>query len=130
MDDVTIIIGSKNDMPLLEPLKEKLTELKINYSIKVYSAHRNLIELLDFLKSNKTKVYITAAGLAAALPGVVASQVKEPVIGVPLVVGELKGIDALLSILQMPKDVPIATMGLGKQGLINAGLLAGRILGK
>jgi len=130
MNDVTVIIGSENDKPLLEPMEEKLKELKIDYSINVYSAHRNLPELLEFLKVNKTKVYITAAGLAAALPGVVASQVNKPVIGVPLSVGELKGIDALLSILQMPKGVPLATMGIGKQGLINAALFAARILGK
>ncbi len=130
MDEVTIIIGSENDTPLMEPLKETLDNLKIKYSLKVYSAHRNLIELIEFLKTNKTKVYITAAGLAAALPGVVSSQVKEPVIGVPLAVGELNGIDALLAILQMPKGVPVATMGIGRQGLINAGLLAGRILEK
>lgn len=130
MEEVTVIIGSENDKPLLQPLEETLNSSKINYSIHVYSAHRNLNELLDFLKNNKTKIYITAAGLSAALPGVVASQVKEPVIGIPLAVGELKGIDALLSILQMPKGVPVATMGIGKQGLINAGILAGKILGK
>lgn len=130
MEEVTVIIGSENDKPLLQPLEDTLNSLKINFSIHVYSAHRNLNELLDFLKSNKTQIYIAAAGLSAALPGVVASQVKEPVIGVPLVVGELKGLDALLSILQMPKGVPVATMGIGKQGLINAGLLAGKILGK
>jgi len=130
MDEVTIIIGSENDKPLLEPLKETLDQAKIKYTVYVYSAHRNLVELIEFLKTNKTKVYITAAGLAAALPGVVASQVKEPVIGIPLAVGELNGIDALMAILQMPKGVPIATMGIGKQGLINAGLLAARILCK
>ena len=130
MNEVTIIIGSENDKELMKPLEEKLNELKISYKLYVYSAHRNLNELIEFLKNNQTKIYITAAGLAAALPGVVSSQVKEPVIGVPLVVGELKGIDALLAILQMPKGVPIATMGIGKQGLINAALLAGRMLGK
>lgn len=130
MNDVTVIIGSENDKPLLEPMEHKLKELNISYEIFVYSAHRNLPELLDFLNKNKTKVYITAAGLAAALPGVVASQVKEPVIGIPLCVGEMKGIDALMSILQMPKGVPLATMGIGKQGIINAALFAGRILGK
>jgi 5-(carboxyamino)imidazole ribonucleotide mutase len=130
MEDVTVIIGSENDRPLLEPMQDKLKELGISYKIHVFSAHRNLPELLDFLKANSTKVYITLAGLAAALPGVVASQVKEPVIGVPLCVGELNGIDALLSILQMPKGVPLATMGLGKQGLINAALFAGRIIGR
>ncbi|OHD06424.1 MAG: hypothetical protein A2086_13410 [Spirochaetes bacterium GWD1_27_9] len=130
MKEVTVIIGSENDKPLLEPMEEKLKELKIDYAIHVYSAHRNLEELIAFLKTNKTKIYITAAGLAAALPGVVASQVKEPVIGIPLAVGELKGIDALMSILQMPKGVPLATMGIGKQGVINAALFAARILGK
>lgn len=129
MDDITVIIGSENDKPLLKPLEDKLNELKISYSINVYSAHRSLNQLIEFLKGNKTKIYIAAAGLAAALPGVVSSQVKEPVIGVPLVVGELKGLDALMAILQMPKGVPIATMGIGKQGLINAALLAARILG-
>jgi len=130
MRDVTVIVGSENDKPLLEPMTNILNDSKISYEIFVLSAHRNLPELIDFLKTNKTKVYITAAGLAAALPGVVASQVKEPVIGIPLAVGELKGIDALLSILQMPKGVPLATMGIGKQGLINAALFAGKILGK
>jgi 5-(carboxyamino)imidazole ribonucleotide mutase len=130
MKEVTVIIGSENDKPLLQPMEEKLTESGIDFSVHVFSAHRNLPELLEFLKTNKTKIYITAAGLAAALPGVVASQVKEPVIGIPLAVGELKGIDALLSILQMPKGVPLATMGFGKQGLINAALFARRILGK
>lgn len=128
MNEVTIIIGSENDKIIIQPLEEKLNELKIKFSLHVYSAHRNLTELIDFLKKNETKIYITLAGLAAALPGVVASQVKEPVIGVPLAVGELNGIDALLAILQMPKGVPIATMGIGKQGLINAALLAERIL--
>jgi 5-(carboxyamino)imidazole ribonucleotide mutase len=130
MTEVTVIIGSESDKPVLAPLEESLKSLNINFKVHVYSAHRNLPELIEFLKTNETKIYITAAGLAAALPGVVASQVKEPVIGIPLVVGELNGIDALLAILQMPKGVPIATMGIGKQGLINAGLLAGRILGR
>ena len=130
LDEVTVIIGSENDKSLLQPLEDTLKSSKINYSINVYSAHRNLNELLNFLKNNKTKIYIAAAGLSAALPGVVASQVKEPVIGVPLVVGELKGVDALLSILQLPKGVPVATMGIGKHGLINAGLLATKILQK
>lgn len=128
--DVTIIIGSSNDKDHLLPLEEKLKELGISYSLQVYSAHRNLPELLEFLKNNQTKIYITAAGLAAALPGVVASQVEEPVIGIPICVGTLNGIDALMAILQMPKGVPIATMGLGKQGMINAALLCSRILKK
>jgi len=130
MDEVTIIIGSENDKTNTVVIEEKLKELKINYSIHIYSAHRNLEELISFLKKNKTKIYIACAGLSASLPGIVASIVQEPVIGVPLINGELSGIDALLSILQLPKGVPVATMGIGKQGLINAVLLASRILGK
>ncbi|MBP5707280.1 MAG: AIR carboxylase family protein [Spirochaetales bacterium] len=128
MRDVTVIIGSESDKPALAPMEEKLKELNLSYEVFVYSAHRNLPELLEFLKTNKTKVYITCAGLAAALPGVVASQVQQPVIGVPMVVGSLAGIDALLAILQMPKGVPIATMGIGKQGLINAAIMAKKII--
>ena len=128
MRDVTVIIGSESDKPALAPMEEKLNELKLSYEVFVYSAHRNLPELLEFLKTNETKAYITCAGLAAALPGVVASQVKQPVIGVPMVVGSLAGIDALLAILQMPKGVPIATMGIGKQGLINAAIMAKKII--
>ena len=128
MRDVTVIIGSESDKPALAPMEEKLKELDLSYEVFVYSAHRNLPELLEFLKINETKVYITCAGLAAALPGVVASQVKQPVIGVPMVVGSLAGVDALLAILQMPKGVPIATMGIGKQGLINAAIMAKKII--
>ncbi len=128
MTDVTIIVGSESDFPALEPLKEKLNELKIGYSVNVISAHRNLPELMEFVKTNKTKIYITAAGLSAALPGVVASLVEQPVIGVPIVVGALAGMDALMSILQLPKGIPCATMGIGKQGMINAALLADRML--
>jgi 5-(carboxyamino)imidazole ribonucleotide mutase len=130
MIDVTIIVGSENDKPHLEPLEETLKSYDISYELHVISAHRNLPELIDFVKTNETRVYITAAGLAAALPGVVASQVDQPVIGIPLCVGPLQGVDALLAILQMPKGVPLATMGIGKHGVINAGKLAARILGK
>ncbi len=130
MNDVSIIVGSHSDVEKMLPLEEILKEYGISYEMKVLSAHRNLEELIDYLKTNKTKIYITAAGLAAALPGVVAASVKVPVIGIPLVVGDLSGIDALLSILQLPKGIPCATMGIGKQGVINAGHFAARILGK
>ncbi|RPJ05062.1 MAG: AIR carboxylase family protein, partial [Spirochaetaceae bacterium] len=94
---------------------------------------RNLDELLEFLKKREKdfSVIIACAGLSAALPGIVAAKVKLPVIGVPLVAGPLAGIDALLSIIQLPKGVPVATMatmGLGKQGILNAVLFAERIL--
>lgn len=125
---VTIIVGSESDFTAIEPLKAKLNELNISYTVNVISAHRNLPELMEFVKTNKTKIYITAAGLSAALPGVVASLVEQPVIGVPIVVGPLAGMDALMSILQLPKGIPCATMGIGKQGMINAALLADRML--
>ncbi len=92
----------------------------------VYSAHRNLPRLLQFLKEegNSCRVIIAAAGLSAAMPGVVAYRVSVPVIGILIVSGELNGVDALLSILQLPKDIPVATMGIGKQGVLNAVYLA------
>ena len=128
MSIVTIIIGSKSDMPKIEPLHKVLDDYKIEYSTKILSAHRNLDELIAFLKTDQSKVIIAAAGLSAALPGVVAAQTTVPVIGIPLDVGALQGIDALLSILQLPKGIPCATMGVGKQGVINAGHFAKRIL--
>ena len=130
MNDVTIIVGSESDRDQISSLFDLLDNYKISYEFKVISAHRNLEDLIKFTKENKTRVYITAAGLSAALPGVVASLVKEPVIGIPLVSGPLAGMDALMSILQLPKGIPCATMGIGKQGVLNAGHFTARILGK
>jgi 5-(carboxyamino)imidazole ribonucleotide mutase len=107
-------------------------ELGIKYDFKVFSAHRNLDELLAYLKDieqkGKTKVIIAVAGLSAALPGVVAAKVSIPVIGVPVECGALRGVDALLSIVQMPKGNPVATMGIGSAGMLNAVYFAKRIL--
>ena len=130
MKDVLFIIGSESDRKSVEPGLELLSEKGISFELKVISAHRNLEELVAFLKQEESKyrVVIAAAGLSAALPGVVASLVKLPVVGVPLVSGSLSGIDALLSILQLPKGVPVATMGIGSQGVLNAVLLVERIL--
>jgi 5-(carboxyamino)imidazole ribonucleotide mutase len=130
MTDVLFIIGSESDRSAIEPGLALAGERGITVELKVLSAHRNLEELIAFLKAGQTgwRVIIAAAGLAAALPGVVASIVRLPVIGVPLVAGELSGVDALLSILQTPKGVPVATMGIGKQGVLNAVLLAERII--
>lgn len=130
MTDVLFLVGSESDRTAIEPALALAAERGIGVELKVLSAHRNLEELIAFLKAGEGgwRVIIAAAGLAAALPGVVASIVKLPVIGVPLVAGELAGIDALLSILQLPKGVPVATMGIGKQGALNAVLLAERIL--
>ena len=130
MKDILFIIGSESDKKSIAPGIELIEGKKLTHDLKIYSAHRNLPELMDFLKKeeNNYKIIITAAGLAAALPGVVASISKKPVIGIPLVSGELSGIDALLSILQLPKGIPVATMGIGKQGVLNAVHLAERII--
>jgi len=130
MKDILFLIGSESDRKLIEPAIELIKEKQFSYTLKAISAHRNLAELLEYLKNNSKsfRVIIAAAGLSAALPGIVASQTKVPVIGVPLSVGELSGIDALLSMLQLPKGVPMATMGIGVQGLLNAVYFAERII--
>ncbi len=132
MKDVVIIAGSESDREFVEPALKLADELSIEAEFKVYSAHRNLEELIEYLeeveKAGKTKVIIAVAGLAAALPGVVAAKVKIPVIGVPRDTGPLNGIDALLSIAQMPKGVPVATMAIGKHGMLNAVHFSSRIL--
>jgi 5-(carboxyamino)imidazole ribonucleotide mutase len=130
MKDVLFIIGSESDTTAVEPGLALLSEKGMSFDLKVISAHRNLEELVSFLKREEAgyRVVIAAAGLSAALPGVVASLVQRPVIGIPLAAGALSGIDALLSIIQLPRGVPVATMGIGKQGVLNAVLLAERIL--
>ncbi len=128
--DVLVIVGSESDRSQIQYGLDLLDEKKISYDFKIFSAHRNLKALIEFLDENENNysVVITGAGLSAALPGVVASLVKKPVIGIPLVSGDLSGVDALLSMLQLPKDVPCATMGIGKQGVLNAVHLTERIL--
>ena len=130
MKDILFLIGSESDRKLIEPAIDLIKEKQFSYTLKAISAHRNLAELLEYLKNNSKsfRVIIAAAGLSAALPGIVASQTKVPVIGVPLSVGELSGIDALLSMLQLPRGVPMATMGIGIQGLLNAVYFAERII--
>ncbi|HET6484852.1 MAG TPA: AIR carboxylase family protein [Spirochaetia bacterium] len=130
MKDVLFLIGSESDREAVDPGVKLLEEKGISHDVRVISAHRDLEKLLAFLKAEEGgyRLVIAAAGLSAALPGVVASLVKLPVIGIPLVAGALSGIDALLSILQLPRGVPVATMGVGKQGVLNAVLLAERML--
>ena len=130
MQDVLFIIGSESDRPRIEPAIELLDAKGMSYTLEAISAHRNLKELIEYLERHATEFYvvIAAAGLSAALPGVVASLVENPVIGVPLEAGSLGGTDALLSIIQLPKGVPVATMGIGKQGALNAVHLAERIV--
>jgi phosphoribosylaminoimidazole carboxylase PurE protein len=130
MKDVLFLIGSESDRQAVEPGLQLLLEKGMSFELKVLSAHRNLEQLVSYLRQEEAnyRIVIAAAGLSAALPGVVASLVKLPVIGIPLVAGSLSGIDSLLSILQLPRDVPVATMGIGKQGVLNAVLLAERML--
>lgn len=130
MKQLLFIVGSESDREQMAPALQLADEKGLTYDFKVYSAHRNLEELKAFLVQNEEnyRVIITAAGLSAALPGVVAALVKKPVIGIPIVAGCLSGVDALLSILQLPKGIPCATMGVGKQGVLNAVHLAERIL--
>jgi len=131
MKELVIIAGSESDRDFVEPALELAKEFGIDTEFVVYSAHRNLEELLNYLgeveKNGKTKIIIAVAGLAAALPGVVAARVNLPVIGVPRDIGPLNGIDALLSIAQMPKGVPVATMAIGTHGMLNAVNFANRI---
>lgn len=128
---VSIIMGSLSDMPVMEKTKELLARFKIAYEIKVLSAHRSPESTAECAKkavSRGIKVIIAAAGGAAHLPGVIASYTTLPVIGVPINTKSFKGIDSMLSILQMPSGVPVATMAVGDAGAKNAGVLAAEIL--
>lgn len=129
MKPVAIIMGSQTDFKVLKEAAEILKEFKIPTHVEVVSAHRTPEKMVSFAKeaADKFSVIIAGAGGAAHLPGMVASLTTLPVIGVPVLVGKLKGIDALLSIAQMPGGVPVATVGIDSAK--NAGLLAARILG-
>ena len=127
---IGIIIGSESDVETMRHCVDKLKELGIVSKMSVASAHRNpekVTKLIKQCEEQGYKIIIAAAGMSAALPGVVASQTKLPVIGVPMK-SDLMGIDSLLSIVQMPKGVPVACMSVGKHGAINAALYAKRIL--
>ena len=129
---VGIVIGSKTDEPLIQPALEILEQLGIKYEFSVMSAHRNPEKVREYglkAKERGIEVIIAAAGGAAHLPGVLASCTTIPVIGVPLPTSELKGVDALYSIVQMPAGVPVACVGIGTSGAKNAALLAAQILG-
>ena len=126
---VAVIYGSKSDEAVMQAAMDVLKEFGIEYESSVISAHRQPEETAFFAKnasSQGIKVIIAGAGLAAALPGVVASHTVLPVIGVPIAGGPLNGVDALYSIVQMPKGIPVATVGVSNAK--NAGLLAIQIL--
>ncbi|MFX0065147.1 MAG: 5-(carboxyamino)imidazole ribonucleotide mutase [Candidatus Hermodarchaeota archaeon] len=122
---VAVIAGSKSDEAIVQKAIKVLEEHKISYDYQVLSAHRNPDELDKYIRQSDAKVFIAIAGLAAALPGVIAAKTQKPVIGVP-VNAKLGGLDALLSIVQMPPGVPVATVGIDNGA--NAAHLAIRIL--
>ena len=126
MVTIAILIGSESDRQIAQKAEKVLDKAGVDYDIQVLSAHRNPVELEEYIRESDAQVFIAIAGLSAALPGVVASRTKKPVIGVP-VSSKLGGLDALLSIAQMPKGVPVACVGIDNGE--NAAYLALRILG-
>jgi 5-(carboxyamino)imidazole ribonucleotide mutase len=121
---VTIILGSKSDLPVADKIKKTLDELEIQYDVHIASAHRTPELVKKIIDESTAEVFIAVAGLSAALPGVIASQTFKPVIGVP-VSGKVN-LDSILSIVQMPPGVPVATVGIDNG--TNAALLAAEIL--
>lgn len=127
---VGIIMGSSSDLEVMRPAAEVLQDLGVVHEVRVVSAHRSPVRMVDYATTaadRGLRVIIAGAGGAAHLPGMVASMTVLPVIGVPVPTRHLGGVDSLHSIVQMPSGVPVATMAIG--GSANAGLLAARILG-
>ncbi len=128
---IGVLVGSDSDRMIADAVQSILDDLSIPHEILVASAHRDPDKVRSYSKGAERRgirVLIGIAGLAAALPGVMSSHTKLPVIGIPVATGPLQGIDALLSIAQLPSGVPAATMGLGSSGAKNGALLAARIL--
>lgn len=129
---IGVVMGSKSDTEVLKPTLEILTQLGIDYEVNVISAHRTPEKAKQYgltAQERGIEVIIAAAGGAAHLPGVLASWTILPVIGVPLATSELKGVDALYSIVQMPAGIPVASVAIGSAGAKNAAYLAAEILG-
>jgi 5-(carboxyamino)imidazole ribonucleotide mutase len=125
MVDIAVISGSKSDQAIVDKILRKLDENSASYEHRVLSAHRNPKELEEYISESQARIFIGVAGLSAALPGYIASRTNRPVIGVP-VSAKLGGLDALLSISQMPPGVPVACVGIDAGE--NAALLALRML--
>lgn len=128
---VAVFIGSDSDFEVVKDALDILKEFRISYKLEVTSAHRSPERTVKLIKSSEedgAEVFIAVAGKAAHLAGIVAAHTVRPVIGVPVESPALNGMDALLSTVQMPKGIPVATMGLGKSGAANAALLAIQIL--
>jgi len=131
MSFVAILMGSKNDWPVMQATTEVLTSLGVRFEVRVSSAHRTPAATADYVAdavSRDCAVFICAAGMAAHLAGAVAAHTVRPVIGVPIDSGPLVGFDALLSTVQMPGGIPVATVAVGKAGAKNAGYLAVQIM--
>lgn len=128
---VAILMGSDSDLPILQGSADTLKSLGIPFEMKVHSAHRTPDETHKYIKDADTRgcqVFIAAAGMAAHLAGVTAATTLKPVIGVPLPGGIMDGLDALLSTVQMPGGIPVATVAVGKAGAKNAAYLAAQIM--
>ena len=124
-------MGSESDLDLANKCGEVLSSFYIDFSVNVFSAHRTpdlLEQHLEEAEKGNTQIYIAIAGLAAHLAGAIASKTVKPVIGIPADGGPLNGFDSLLSTVQMPKGVPVATVAIGSAGAANAGYLAAQIL--
>ncbi|HEX9200985.1 MAG TPA: 5-(carboxyamino)imidazole ribonucleotide mutase [Paraburkholderia sp.] len=128
---VGVIMGSRNDYAVMRAAVEMLREFRVPHEVKVVSAHRTpdlMFKYAETAASRGLRVIIAGAGGAAHLPGMVAAKTVLPVLGVPIPATALQGLDSLLSIVQMPKGVPVATLAIGAAGAANAGLLAVQIL--
>lgn len=129
---VLIVMGSRSDLPSMEGCMKQLDEFNVGYEVRVLSAHRTPDAVLELSKTAKDKgfqVIIAAAGGAAHLAGVLASSTPLPVIGIPIQTSALGGMDSLLSTVQMPSGVPVATVAIGKSGAKNAAILACQMIG-
>jgi 5-(carboxyamino)imidazole ribonucleotide mutase len=132
MPVVAVVMGSKSDEPLMQPALDMLQELGIPFEVRVMSAHRTPEKTRDYAMKAQERgieVIIAGAGAAAHLPGVLASWTMLPVIGVPLPTSDLKGVDSLLAMVQMPGGVPVAVVAIGSAGAKNSALLAAQMLG-
>jgi 5-(carboxyamino)imidazole ribonucleotide mutase len=128
---IGLIMGSKSDMEHMQPAIDLLRELNVPFESRVVSAHRTpdwMFKYSETAESRGIQIIIAAAGGAAHLPGMVAAKTTLPVLGVPIPATQLSGLDSLLSIVQMPKGVPVGTLAIGKPGAANAALLAASIL--
>ena len=128
---VAIVMGSKSDWPTMKWCAYTLKKLQVKFDAKIISAHRTPDRMYNFAKTAEIENYsviIAGAGGSAHLPGMIASMSTLPVIGVPIESKKLKGLDSLLSIVQMPKGIPVGTVAIGKDGAINAGIMAASII--